>query len=60
MESKFIFKVQQFERKEWRTKVETCDLNLACEQARQRSIATKERVRVVRVDTTELIYFHIY
>lgn len=58
MELKFIYLVQQWERKSWRTKLETVDLDFACEKAHQRAIATKERVRVVRVETCELVKFY--
>lgn len=57
MDSKFVYRVQQWERKEWKTKVETLDLDFAFEQAHQRSVITKERVRVIRVETYELVKF---
>lgn len=53
----YVYRVQQFERKEWKTKVETTDIDFAFEQARLRHYETKERVRVIRVDTCELLRF---
>lgn len=57
MEKKFKFCVQQYERGKWVTKVESIDLDFAVEQAHQRSVVTKERVRVVRVDECVIVKF---
>lgn len=57
MDIKFRFCVQQYERGNWVTKVETLDFDFAYEQASRRAIVTKERVRVLRVDECVIINF---
>ena len=53
----YCYQVQQFERKEWRTKLETTNLDLAYQEARQRHAITLERIRVIRVEIYELIKY---
>ena len=56
--TEYIYQVQQFERLCWRSKFETKDLDLAYQEAKQRSIITRECVRVIRIETYELTTFY--
>ena len=57
MNETYCYKVQQFERNEWRTKLVTRNLDLAFQEARQRHAITLERIRVIRVEISELIKY---
>lgn len=57
MDEIYCYKVQQFERNDWRTKLETTNLDLAFLEARQRYAITLERIRVIRVEIHELIKY---